>query len=35
VAWYASCLGGQHRDQAAPPLRWNWSRGGLPPVASA
>jgi hypothetical protein len=26
VAWYASCLGGQHRDQAAPPLRWNWSR---------
>jgi hypothetical protein len=26
TAWYASCLGGQHRDQAAPPLRWNWSR---------
>jgi hypothetical protein len=23
VAWYASSLGGQHRDQAAPPLRWN------------
>lgn len=22
AAWYASCLGGQHRDQAAPPLRW-------------
>jgi len=26
AAWYASCLGGQHRDQAAPPLRWNLSR---------
>ncbi|MBV9015262.1 MAG: hypothetical protein JO058_06360 [Alphaproteobacteria bacterium] len=26
AAWYASCLGGQHRDQTAPPLRWNWSR---------
>ena len=35
AAWYASCLGGQHRDQTAPPLRWNWSRGGLPPAASA
>lgn len=23
VAWYASSIGGQHRDQAAPPLRWN------------
>lgn len=23
VGWYASSLGGQHRDQAAPPLRWN------------
>lgn len=26
AAWYASCLGGQHRDQAAPPLRWHLSR---------
>ena len=26
VAWYASCLGGQHRDQIAPPLRWNFER---------
>jgi hypothetical protein len=26
VAWYAACLGGQHRDQAAPPLRWNLAR---------
>jgi hypothetical protein len=26
VAWYASCLGGQHRDQIAPPLRWNLER---------
>lgn len=26
AAWYASCLGGQHRDQAAPPLRWALSR---------
>jgi hypothetical protein len=26
AAWYAACLGGQHRDQAAPPLRWTWSR---------
>jgi hypothetical protein len=26
AAWFASCLGGQHRDQAAPPLRWNLSR---------
>ena len=26
AAWYAACLGGQHRDQAAPPLRWNVSR---------
>jgi hypothetical protein len=26
AAWYASCLGGQHRDQAGPPLRWNLSR---------
>jgi hypothetical protein len=23
AAWYASSLGGQHRDQTAPPLRWN------------
>jgi hypothetical protein len=23
VAWYTSTLGGQHRDQAAPPLRWH------------
>jgi hypothetical protein len=23
VAWYASSLGGQHRDQTAPPLRWH------------
>lgn len=26
TAWYASCLGGQHRDQTAPPLRWSLSR---------
>ena len=26
VAWYASLLGGQHRDQVAPPLRWDLSR---------
>jgi hypothetical protein len=26
VAWYAACLGGQHRDQLAPPLRWNLER---------
>ena len=26
AAWYAATLGGQHRDQAAPPLRWNLSR---------
>jgi hypothetical protein len=23
VAWYAASLGAQHRDQTAPPLRWN------------
>lgn len=23
AAWYAASLGGQHRDQVAPPLRWN------------
>jgi hypothetical protein len=26
AAWYAASLGGQHRDQTAPPLRWNLSR---------
>lgn len=26
AAWYAATLGGQHRDQAAPPLRWELSR---------
>jgi hypothetical protein len=26
AAWYAACLGGQQRDQTAPPLRWNLSR---------
>ena len=26
AAWYAACLGGQHRDQTAPPLRWILSR---------
>jgi hypothetical protein len=26
AAWYAACIGGQHRDQTAPPLRWNLSR---------
>jgi hypothetical protein len=25
AAWYAASLGGQHRDQTAPPLRWNLS----------
>jgi hypothetical protein len=26
AAWYAACLGGQHRGQTAPPLRWELSR---------
>ena len=26
AAWYIACLGGQHRNQAAPPLRWTLSR---------
>ena len=26
AAWYAACLGGQHRDAAAPPLRWDFAR---------
>lgn len=26
AAWYAACLGAQHRDQTEPPLRWNLSR---------
>jgi hypothetical protein len=26
AAWYSATLGGEHRDQAAPPLRWNLSR---------
>jgi hypothetical protein len=26
AAWYAACLGGQHRDQAGPPLRWDLAR---------
>jgi hypothetical protein len=26
AAWYAACLGGQHRDQDALPLRWDLSR---------
>jgi len=26
AAWYAACLGGQHRDQTAPPLRWELFR---------
>jgi len=26
AAWYAASLGGQHRDQVSPPLRWNLSR---------
>jgi hypothetical protein len=26
AAWYAACLGGQHRDQTARPLRWELSR---------
>lgn len=26
AAWYAACLGAQHRDQTAPPLRWSLSR---------
>jgi hypothetical protein len=26
AAWYAACLGGQHRDQTDPPLQWNLSR---------
>lgn len=27
AAWYAARLGGQHRDQAGPPLRWDLARG--------
>lgn len=27
AAWYAACLGGQHRDTAGPPLRWDLARG--------
>ena len=27
AAWYAACLGGQHRDAAGPPLRWDFVRG--------
>jgi hypothetical protein len=26
AAWYAATLGGEHRDQAPPPLRWKLSR---------
>ena len=26
AAWYAACLGGQHRDVAGPPLRWDLAR---------
>jgi len=26
AAWYAACLGGQHRDTAGPPLRWDLVR---------
>jgi len=26
AAWYSASLGGQHRDQAAPPLRWDARR---------
>ena len=26
AAWYAACLGGQHRDTAGPPLRWELLR---------
>jgi hypothetical protein len=26
AAWYAACLGGQHRDAAGPPLRWDFVR---------
>jgi len=26
AAWYAACLGGQHRDAAGPPLRWDLAR---------
>lgn len=26
AAWYAACLGGQHRDQTGPPLRWDVAR---------
>jgi hypothetical protein len=26
AAWYAACLGGQHRDTAGPPLRWDLAR---------
>ena len=24
AAWYASCVGGRHRDNVAPSLRWRW-----------
>jgi hypothetical protein len=26
AAWYAARLGGEHRDQTAPPLRWDLTR---------
>jgi hypothetical protein len=26
AAWYAARLGGEHRDQTAPPLRWDLAR---------
>ncbi|MGE5270197.1 MAG: hypothetical protein ACM3JG_11055 [Thiohalocapsa sp.] len=28
AAWYAACLGGQHRDAAGPPLRWDLAPTG-------
>jgi hypothetical protein len=30
AAWFAACVGGQHRDRAiSPPLRWSWRRAAI------
>ena len=30
AAWFAACVGGQHRDRAiSPPLRWSWRRAAV------
>ncbi len=33
AAWFAACLGGRHRDEAAPSLMWRWQQGlGRPTI---